>query len=272
MLVLAFSVGGCLNWSVEEPESDGDADVDGDADQDVVPDGDADSDLDADIDTDDEGSSDGDADADVDVDVDSDIDADVDQDEDVAFDSDVDADTDVETCNGVEDVCPCPGHDEMIQISPSLCIDRYEASDPGDGRAAASVPDAEPWANVILTEARNGCIRAGKRLCFLHEWRLACEGPEVRVFPYGDTYDPHACNGLDHGLERILLTGSMPTCEGGFRGLFDVAGNVYEWTEDSYLQGGVFHADEPLMWCDEATRIDGGRRERGQGFRCCLDI
>ena len=94
LLVLVFSLGGCLNWGVEEPEGDGDADsdgnadgdtdldvephgdADGDADQDAEPDGDADSDIDADLDVDEDGEGGGDADVDVDVDVDGDGDGD----------------------------------------------------------------------------------------------------------------------------------------------------------------------------------------------------
>ena len=62
MVVLAFSLGGCLDWGVQEPEADGDADVDGDVDGDA--DADADSDADVDGDTDGDGGEDADADED----------------------------------------------------------------------------------------------------------------------------------------------------------------------------------------------------------------
>ena len=50
LLVLVFSLGGCLNWGVEEPERDGGSD--GDADADGLEDADFDADLDAEVDED----------------------------------------------------------------------------------------------------------------------------------------------------------------------------------------------------------------------------
>src|SRR5690606_6848126 len=42
--------------------------------------------------------------------------------------------------------------------------------------------------------ARVACNNAGKRLCREEEWIRACRGESDRDFPYGDSYEPLACN------------------------------------------------------------------------------
>jgi formylglycine-generating enzyme required for sulfatase activity len=59
----------------------------------------------------------------------------------------------------------------------------------------------------------------------------ACSHAGSLVYPYGNTYDPTACNGADYGTGKATAAGSLPSCEGGYPGLFDLTGNVEEWQD-----------------------------------------
>ncbi|MFH0902296.1 MAG: SUMF1/EgtB/PvdO family nonheme iron enzyme [Pseudomonadota bacterium] len=172
-----------------------------------------------------------------------------------------------------DDACPA---DMVVIPSLNVCIDRYEASQ-GEGGKAESVFGVMPWANVSWYSARDACIAAEKRLCDESEWFDACSGPAPgTVYPYGDTYDPQACNGDEHGVNAAVPTGSMTTCEGGYPGVFDMSGNLWEWTSTcGRVRGGAFFNRELVidyLRCRyRADRVpvddvDGDTI----GFRCCV--
>ena len=58
---------------------------------------------------------------------------------------------------------------------------------PGDPRYLTTEAEA------VLREAEAICKKASKRLCTENEWTFACEGEEVRPYPYGWTRDATAC-------------------------------------------------------------------------------
>ena len=89
------------------------------------------------------------------------------------------------------------------------------------------------------------CAAVGKRLCTETEWSFACEGPDMKPFPYGFTRDPRKCNG-DHRWDRPSLakmqkrdpielarlwkgvpSGSQPDCVSDF-GVADMPANTDE--------------------------------------------
>jgi formylglycine-generating enzyme required for sulfatase activity len=126
------------------------------------------------------------------------------------------------------------------------------------------------------------------------EWTRACTGglEDTKVFPYGPTHLPNACNGLESGVGFTAPVGTMPLCVGdqpGFEGVHDLSGNVFEW-EDSCdghtgsadhcrVRGGAFWSDWEVNWCGSLEINFAGRgfadgdgwAYPGIGFRCCGD-
>jgi formylglycine-generating enzyme required for sulfatase activity len=61
------------------------------------------------------------------------------------------------------------------------------------------------------------------------EWQAAARGPEMLKFPYGDQFDEHANNTATAGLFHPCAVGIFPRGRSPY-GLFDLGGNVFEWT------------------------------------------
>jgi hypothetical protein len=103
-------------------------------------------------------------------------------------------------------------------------------------------------------------------------------------FPYGEPYSPTACNGKEldppcaSGDDCPVATGSLATCESP-DGIFDLSGNLKEWTEDpepdmspeGYRpRGGSFDNIAGGMSCDfKFTVLPTGFRHENLGYRCC---
>jgi formylglycine-generating enzyme len=170
-----------------------------------------------------------------------------------------------------------------------FCMDRYE------------YPNRKGENPIILidwNEAGAICKNQGKRLCTEDEWTFACEGEEALPYPYGYVRDAEACqvdkkwrmffggflrgnpeavaiNELDY-LWQGLPSGSKPKCKSPF-GIFDMTGNVDEWTlssrpgRRSILKGGY--------WGPVRTRCRPSTRAHGedhafyqQSVRCCAGV
>lgn len=199
---------------------------------------------------------------------------------------------------------PCPSDMVDVQVA---CIDRYEAflvdrspyDVPVDG-VAANALGAVPQGYVSQVVASSACAAAGKRLCSLSEWMRACQGPDGRTYPYGDTYDPAACNDtrpvhpvvelfgaatdwsttqmndprlnqLDDSLDP---SGANPGCASA-EGVMDLHGNLHEWIDDpaGTFKGG-FYVDAVLNGpgCTYTTTAHTVTyHDYSTGFRCCLD-
>ena len=150
-----------------------------------------------------------------------------------------------------------------------------------------------PQVCVNWCDAHAYCAWAGKRLCqadindptsaALNEWYTACSAAGSRKFPYGNDFDSARCNGFGSASEppTTVAVGSLPGCEGGYPGLFDMSGNVDEWVNLCYADpdGHVFCGVSSGYWYDEfddeLACADIGpyqalKANPGIGIRCCL--
>jgi sulfatase modifying factor 1 len=151
--------------------------------------------------------------------------------------------------------------------------------------------DALPIRYVDWCDALAFCKWAGKRLCGqaafgsptanTDEWYRACSAVGTQTYPYGNVYQPQACNGASKTDGGLLPAGSQSMCVGTF-GNFDMSGNVAEWqnacepgtgagTEICNNRGGNAADVAGELGCGATHLHPRSFAGRLTGFRCCSD-
>lgn len=165
------------------------------------------------------------------------------------------------------------------RVHKRFCIDENEAG--------AKPTDPRPANHVSYKMANAACSARGARLCTESEFEFACEGEELRPYPYGFKRDARACN-VDredvvtpnkkaiYDLRRSAAQTSQCVSPFGVRNL---AGNVEEWvtrdrptlhTKSTLLKGSWW-----LKGKHTCRATNGGHDDWYQGtetgYRCCAD-
>ena len=158
-----------------------------------------------------------------------------------------------------------------------------------------------PVGLVTWYGANRACRWEGKRLCPRDVWYAACSHGGKYHYPYGGTtggvdseggfykdYVPDNCNTGGYGYTSQV--GTFPDCEGGYDGIFDLAGNVEEWinltadgkyilvggshntntAEDGEPENGAGCIFNGLNIIAEDGDVPGNSIDYDSGFRCCV--
>jgi len=182
--------------------------------------------------------------------------------------------------------CPEPGIKGFDQIP-----DYYESDTYADA----------PVAYVTWYQAGAYCAWQGKRLPTELEWEAAARGADGNIYPWGDA-EP-TCDYAHYGeCNQVREAGTGPMAVGSLEmgategGVYDLAGNMAEWTADWYdddLYNKFVDGEMPIRpeagrskvirggsWYCEADRMLSFKREAfppvyragNVGFRCAESI
>ena len=168
-----------------------------------------------------------------------------------------------------------------------------------DGKAFSSLPGFENHPMVMVTwfGAAAYCEAVGARLPTEDEWEKAARGSDGRAYPWGNTLERNQANYYSsHDIFEKVLGSQGDTTPVGFYngqtyagyqtleavspyGLYDMAGNVWQWTANiyagthyRYMRGGskADYGYNLRTWSRNNARPD--YYSPGVGFRCTRDV
>jgi len=149
----------------------------------------------------------------------------------------------------------------------------------------------KPVTWVSLEDARVYAAWAGKRLPREWEWQYAAQGPDGRLYPWGNQWDASAVPVPDKGrtMRGPDAVSAHPNGASPF-GVMDLVGNVWQWTDEfldehtraGILRGGSNYRPQGSIWYfPQAYKLtEHGKllmmspsmdRSGALGFRCVED-
>ena len=202
-------------------------------------------------------------------------------------------------------------HPQQKQMLSDYLIDRYEVTNvkykrflekmkrrsPSGWKDGAYPPgqDVYPVVGINWYEAQDFCRWAGKKLPTEAEWEKAARGTDGRIWPWGNEFSAEQANTGPAGIGGPRPVGSFSRDRSPY-GVYDLAGNVMEWTEswyrpypgstyksqefgeqykvirgDSWGEGGHYYLPH---FSRAACRLNAPPEERYDfvGFRCAQEV
>jgi formylglycine-generating enzyme required for sulfatase activity len=116
----------------------------------------------------------------------------------------------------------------MSQYTACVMAGKCSAPPQNDAKCTYGVQNQGnyPINCVDQVQSKAFCTWAGKRLPIEEEWEYGARGTDARKFPWGDTAFSNQAN---FGTTGPVAVGQYPSGKSPF-GLFDMIGNVQEWT------------------------------------------
>ncbi|MFN8008558.1 MAG: formylglycine-generating enzyme family protein [Terriglobia bacterium] len=154
------------------------------------------------------------------------------------------------------------------------------------GKQVPAGLEKHPVVQITWSDALAFARWSGKRLPTEAEWERAAKGPNVTRYAYGNTYDLRKANTEQR---RTLTVGSFSPNP---YGLYDMTGNVQEWTSSLYapypyrkddgredvkgtgprvVRGGSYTSDESSARCLVRREVGSTETLPDTGFRCARD-
>jgi formylglycine-generating enzyme len=180
---------------------------------------------------------------------------------------------------------------------PSECQWNTSFAPPGGADCIfdASATPNRPVRCVDWCDAHAYCEWAGLRLCgkigggptplgsfkdpALSQWHAACGGSANMPYPYGGSLDQSACSFNLGQSGPPTDVGTMPGCEGGYPGVFDMLGNMGEWedscvastgaTDACRIRGGYYAYAADAVTCGTGETHPRNQQSPKFGIRCC---
>ena len=192
---------------------------------------------------------------------------------------------------------------EVTNAQYNLCVEAGNCEISTYANNAVYNGDDYPVVGVSWFDAKGYCEWAGGQLPTEAQWEYAARGDGGFLYPWGNKFDGNSVNfcdtncpweewkddAFDDGYAEIAPVGSYPTGV-SWIGALDMAGNVWEWTQDWYadynvnpskpnptgpatgerkvLRGGGWFSNAQGMRTADRGRISPLVRDGNVGFRC----
>lgn len=133
------------------------------------------------------------------------------------------------------------GEDQKPQQNiflPAFYMDKYEVTHEQyqkfkKNHAFSDGKNNHPAVNVTWFDAKAYCESLGKRLPTEEEWEKAARGPEGNTFSWGNKFNKDKANSGFSKISSSAPVGTFPK-DVSFYNVFDMTGNVSEWTSSWY--------------------------------------
>jgi len=182
-------------------------------------------------------------------------------------------------------------HREYMRFVDATLFNEFPSNWVG-GKIPAGL-ESHPVTNITWREALAYTLWAGKLLPTEEQWEKAARGADGRLYPWGSEYTQGVANiGID-AAKKTMPVGSFPQDVSPY-GLYDMGGNVMEWSLDWYLpypgsdhqskkfgkrlkvlRGNSFHSGghyflEAYRYVFSRTEVDPDDYFENVGFRCVM--